>query len=131
MHTPAGCRLGGGPASMPLLSTQNLDNGELPALDPEDMAEHAGDASRLLRALANPSRLVILCLLSEGELSVGQINSKVPLAQSALSQHLAVLRRDGLVDTRRESQTIYYSVKPGPAADILTVLHSHFCPAPI
>lgn len=130
MRSPAGCRLGGASVPMPQAHTQNLENGSLPALDPEDMAEHASDASRLLRALANPSRLVILCLLSEGEMSVGQINTKVPLAQSALSQHLAVLRRDGLVDTRRESQTIYYSVKPGPAAEILTVLHSHFCPVP-
>jgi len=63
-------------------------------------------------------------------MSVGQINERVPLAQSALSQHLAVLRRDGLVTTRRESQTIYYAVKPGPAAEILSVLHKHFCPSP-
>lgn len=93
----------------------------------EDMADHAEDAARLLRALANPHRLMVLCLLSEGELSVGQINQTVPLAQSALSQHLAVLRRDGLVSTRRDSQTIFYSVVPGPVADILAVLHTHFC----
>lgn len=102
----------------------------VPPMNPEEMAEHADEASRLMRALANPSRLVILCLLSDGEMSVGQINERVPLAQSALSQHLAVLRRDGLVSTRRESQTIYYSVQPGPAAEILAVLHSHFCKIP-
>ncbi len=99
-------------------------------MNPEEMAEHADEASRLMRALANPSRLVILCLLNGGEMSVGQINERVPLAQSALSQHLAVLRRDGLVSTRRESQTIYYSVRPGPAAEILAVLHAHFCAVP-
>ncbi len=93
----------------------------------EEMAAHAGDAARLLRALANPHRLMVLCLLGQGEMSVGQINEQVPLAQSALSQHLAVLRRDGLVSTRRLSQTIYYSLQPGPAADIIAVLHTHFC----
>lgn len=96
-------------------------------MDPKDMAEHAEDASRLMRALGNPSRLMILCLLGRGELSVGQINESVPLAQSALSQHLAVLRRDGLVSTRRASQTIYYAVRPGPAAEIIAVLHAHYC----
>ncbi len=106
------------------------DGSVAPTMNPEAMVEHADEASRLMRALANPSRLVILCLLSNGEMSVGQINARVPLAQSALSQHLAVLRRDGLVSTRRESQTIYYSVQPGPAAEILAVLHSHFCTTP-
>ncbi len=124
--TPAAeCRLGLDESAEPSPLSR-----EMPPMDPNDMVEHADDASRLMRALANPSRLVILCLLGTGEMSVGQINEKVPLAQSALSQHLAVLRRDGLVSTRRESQTIYYSVKPGPAADILAVLHSHFCAVP-
>ena len=95
------------------------------------MAEHAGDASRLLRAMANPHRLMILCLLGADEMSVSQINGRIPLAQSALSQHLAVLRRDGLVRTRRQSQTIYYAVQPGPAADIIRVLHGHFCSASV
>ena len=131
MRDLAECRLGGVSTVMQpqILNTTDPDS-DLP-MDPDEMAEHADDASRLLRALANPSRLVILCLLGEGEMSVGQINAKVPLAQSALSQHLAVLRRDGLVATRRESQTIYYSVKPVPAADILGVLHSHFCAVPV
>lgn len=95
-----------------------------------NMVDHAGDASRLLRAMANPHRLMILCLLGTDEMSVSQINARIPLAQSALSQHLAVLRRDGLVRTRRESQTIYYAVQPGPAADIIGVLHGHFCGTP-
>lgn len=106
-----------------------LDAVQEKIMSAEDMADHADDAARLLRALANPHRLMVLCMLSEGEMSVGQINEKVPLAQSALSQHLAVLRRDGLVNTRRDSQTIFYSVEPGPVADILGVLHQHFCDA--
>ncbi len=97
-------------------------------LPPADaMERHSEDAAALLKSLANPHRLAILCVLGEGELSVGALNERVPLSQSALSQHLAVLRDEGLVDTRRESQTIYYSVRPGPALDILRVLYQHFC----
>jgi DNA-binding transcriptional ArsR family regulator len=91
------------------------------------MQEHAESASSLLKAMANPHRLLILCLLAEGELSVGTLNERIPLSQSALSQHLAVLRADGLVATRREAQTIYYSVQPGPALDVIRSLHAHYC----
>jgi DNA-binding transcriptional ArsR family regulator len=93
------------------------------------MEAHADSASRLLKAMANPYRLQILCVLGEGELSVGALNERISLSQSALSQHLAVLRDDGLVATRRESQTIYYRVQPGPALDVIRVLHGHFCGA--
>lgn len=95
----------------------------------EQMASHADDAANLLKALANPHRLQILCVLGTGEMAVGELNGIVPLSQSALSQHLAKLRSDGLVDTRRESQTIYYRLNPGPARDIIEVLHRHFCGA--
>jgi len=91
------------------------------------MREHAGDAAQMLKALANENRLMLLCTLSEGELSVGQLNEQVDLSQSALSQHLAVLRRDGLVATRRESQTIYYSLAEGPAGKIIKLLHDTYC----
>jgi ArsR family transcriptional regulator, virulence genes transcriptional regulator len=97
--------------------------------DPREMARHAQSAAGLLKALANPNRLQILCALGEGELSVGALNERIPLSQSALSQHLAVLRADGLVDTRRESQVIFYSARPGPAVDVIRVLHEHFCRA--
>lgn len=96
-------------------------------LDATELAEHAAAASRLLKALANPHRLLVLCMLGEGELSVGELNERVPISQSALSQHLAVLRADGLVETRRESQTIYYGVVRGPALDVIRVLHAHYC----
>jgi len=98
---------------------------KLPAADA--MKAHAESASHLLKAMANPNRLLLLCVLGEGELSVGALNERIPLSQSALSQHLAVLREDGLVATRRESQTIYYRVQPGPALDVIRVLHGHFC----
>jgi DNA-binding transcriptional ArsR family regulator len=96
----------------------------------EELERHAGDAERLLRVLANRHRLMVLCALADSELSVGALNERVPLSQSALSQHLAVLREDGLVETRREAQTIYYSVADGPALDIIRVLHGVYCGAP-
>lgn len=92
-----------------------------------DMSEHAEAASRLLKALANPNRLMILCMLNDQELSVGSLNALIPLSQSALSQHLAVLREDGLVQTRREAQTVYYRVAQGPALSVIAALHAHFC----
>ncbi len=98
---------------------------ELPDL--EQMRQQAGTASRLLRVMGNESRLLILCILCEGELSVGQINQRIDLAQSAVSQHLAVLRRDDLVTTRKQSQTVYYRLKSGVVAKIIHLLHSEFC----
>ena len=92
-----------------------------------DMAAHAEEAARLLRALANPHRLLVLCVLSEGELPVGELNERVPLSQSALSQHLAVLREDGLVTTRREAQAIHYRLAPGPAPALIRTLHRIYC----
>lgn len=93
----------------------------------ESMRAHASDAARLLKALANEKRLMLLCLLVEGERSVGELNARVALSQSALSQHLAVLREDGLVNTRREAQTIFYSLVPGPAERIIATLHDIYC----
>ncbi|WP_051282895.1 ArsR/SmtB family transcription factor [Silanimonas lenta] len=94
------------------------------------MAAQAEVAAELLKTLGNPQRLRILCLLVEGERSVGEINQQVPLSQSALSQHLAVLREQGLVETRREAQTIYYSLVDGPARVLLGTLHELYCPTP-
>lgn len=92
------------------------------------MGEHAAEAARLMNALGNESRLMILCMLAEGEQSVGALNEAVPLSQSALSQQLARLRRQGLVETRRESQTIFYSLRSGPAEKIIHLLHDIYCP---
>jgi len=93
----------------------------------EDMVRHAEDAATLLKSMANPHRLAILCVLGAGEMTVGAINERIPLSQSALSQHLAVLREEKLVQTRRESQAIYYSLRSGPALDVIHALHRHFC----
>ena len=96
----------------------------------EDMRTHAGDAAQLLKALANDNRLMILCVLAENEASVSQLNERIDLSQSALSQHLALLRRDGLVKTRRASQTIYYSLVSGPAMQLIALLHDIYCSVP-
>ncbi len=93
----------------------------------EDLRQHADTATKQLKALANVNRLMILCILSEGELSVSELNEMIDLSQSALSQHLAKLRADELVATRRESQTIYYSLKEGVAKEIINTLHDYYC----
>ncbi len=94
----------------------------------DEMQIHAGQAANLLKALANENRLMIMCTLLEGELSVGELNAKVPLSQSALSQHLASLREAGLVSTRKEAQTVYYQVCGNEASKIIAVLQSIYCP---
>lgn len=96
-------------------------------LDADAMRRHAGEAARLLKALANEKRLLLLCQLVDGECSVGELNDKVDLSQSALSQHLAVLREDGLVTTRREAQTIFYALAEGPAQNVMKTLHEIYC----
>lgn len=91
------------------------------------MQAHASEAAQLLKALANEKRLQILCLLTTGELSVGDLNALLDLSQSALSQHLAVLRDEGLVLTRRDAQSILYAVAPGPAMQVMKTLHGIYC----
>lgn len=93
----------------------------------QQMQAQAEAASDLLKAMANPQRLRVLCLLIEREMSVGEINALVDLSQSALSQHLAVLREKNLVSTRREAQTVYYAVSDGLVHDIIETLHAAFC----
>lgn len=99
------------------------------SLDMNRMARHADEASALLKAMASTPRLLVLCNLVEGERSVGELLAVIPLSASALSQHLAVLRQEDLVTTRRDAQTIYYALPPGPSVEILSVLHDTFCPA--
>lgn len=101
----------------------------LPAsADLKAMQYRAEEASRLLKALGNAQRLRVLCLLVAREMSVGQINDQLPdLSQSALSQHLAKLREEGLVRTRRESQTIWYALEEGPAQQVIATLYGIYC----
>ena len=89
----------------------------------------ARDAANLLKAMSNECRLLVLChLVEEGELSVGQLTDRVGLSQSALSQHLAKLREEGLVATRKEAQTISYRVSDPKAGQLLALLRDLFCP---
>lgn len=93
----------------------------------EEMHAHAGEAAQLLKALGNEQRLLILCHLLEKPLSVGELNDRLDLSQSALSQHLALLREAGLVNTRREAQSIYYSLPAGPVTRIMALLQDIYC----
>ena len=98
-----------------------------PANNPDLMGADADEAARLLKMLANGQRLRVLCALVDKELSVSQINERVDLSQSALSQHLARLRAEGLVETRRESQVIYYRLRSAPAQRLIATLHDIYC----
>jgi ArsR family transcriptional regulator, virulence genes transcriptional regulator len=97
-------------------------------LDMAEMQTHAKEAATLLKKMGNEHRLLVLCTLLAGELSVGELNALMPLSQSSLSQHLASLREAGLVETRRESQTIFYRLCGDEAIKIITVLQSIYCP---
>jgi DNA-binding transcriptional ArsR family regulator len=96
-------------------------------MDLQDMEQNSAQAVALLKAMANERRLQILCLLHGQELSVGELCAKLELSQSALSQHLAWLRRDGLVSTRKEAQTVYYSLKSDEVKQMIHLLHSLYC----
>lgn len=90
--------------------------------------ESAARAAALLRLLGNERRLMVLCQLADGELSVGDIQRRIGLSQSALSQHLALLRADGVVATRREGQAIFYRIADHSALRIVETLAELFCP---
>jgi len=92
-----------------------------------ELRDRASDAAKFLKSMSNASRLLILCHLADGEKSVGELQSHLELSQSALSQHLAILRRDGIVSTRRSSQTIFYSLANEPAQEIMGTLYDYFC----
>jgi DNA-binding transcriptional ArsR family regulator len=97
--------------------------------DMEKLQESAGQAAALLQAVGNPHRLLVLCLLIEaGEMTVGALNAQVPLSASALSQHLARMREEGLVTFRREAQTLHYRISDQNVARLIATLKEIFCP---
>ena len=98
--------------------------------NPARMRVHASEASGLLKALANEQRLLILCHLAEGELTVGELLERLELGQSALSQHLAKLREAALVQTRREAQAVHYRLATGPVQALMATLHDIYCGKP-
>ncbi len=92
-----------------------------------ELREHAEAASQLLRTISNPARLTILCALVEDEHSVGELSGLISLSMSAVSQHLAVLRREGIVETRRDGQTIHYSLADHDVRAVMACLHGIYC----
>ena len=92
-----------------------------------ELQRSARRAAPLLKAMSNPSRLVILCQLAEGERSVGDLEERVGLSQSGISQHLAILRRERVVATRRDKQTVYYSLASTDVMELMATLHRVFC----
>jgi ArsR family transcriptional regulator len=95
--------------------------------DQKKLLESAQHVSTILKQLSNPYRLMVLCCLADGELTVGDLNEQIDLSQSALSQHLAKLRESEIVATRRESQTIYYRIANQKISYLLDVLQTQFC----
>ena len=93
----------------------------------EEMFEQREELAKLLKLIAHESRLMILCLLDKKEMPVGEINKQIKLSQSALSQHLAILRRNNLVSTRRKSQTIYYKLSNKKLSKIIHTLRNLYC----
>ncbi len=91
------------------------------------LQKNAGHVATLLKAIANPARLIILCQLIEGERSVGALERAVGLSQSAISQQLAVLRRGHVVASRRDGQTVFYSLASADVVTLMGTLHAVFC----
>lgn len=98
-------------------------------LPTSEFARQAGEAAGLLKAMANECRLLVLCHLAEScELSVGELVERIGLGQSALSQHLAKLREEGFVATRKEAQTVFYRICDPKTEGLLAFLHALYCP---
>ena len=98
-----------------------------PALDLQAMREHAGQAVAMLKLLGNEDRLLLLCQMAECERTVGELQELTGIEQPTLSQQLGVLRRDGVVETRREGKFIWYRLADGRALDLMQHIHRLFC----
>jgi DNA-binding transcriptional ArsR family regulator len=99
-------------------------------VNPEQMASAAAEASELMRTLGHKDRLMILCHLISGEKSVGELAGLLEIPQSPLSQHLARMRKENLVTTRREAQSIYYSIASNEATRMVELMHELYCSEP-
>lgn len=107
---------------LPATATPVMDKAML-----DQMQSSASQASQLLKSLSHPDRLMLLCQLTQGEHCVSELETQVGLGQPSLSQQLGILRKDGLVNTRREGKQIYYSIASDDALAVLQVLYSRFC----
>jgi DNA-binding transcriptional ArsR family regulator len=99
-------------------------------MDLEKMHSSAADVSDLLKLLGHPDRLMVLCQLKFGEQSVGELSRNLGIKQSPLSQHLARMRHEGVVTSRRDAQTVYYSIADDKIARVIEVLYDLYCEAP-
>ena len=97
-------------------------------IDIDQLRDNAAAAGQLLKALGNPDRLLLLCQLVRGEMNVGELEERLNIVQPTLSQQLGVLRREGLVDTRRDGGQIYYSISSPQALAIIETLYKMYCP---
>jgi DNA-binding transcriptional ArsR family regulator len=100
------------------------------AIDPQRMAVAADRASELMKTLGHKDRLMVLCHLISGEKSVGELARLLDIPQSPLSQHLARMRKESLVTTRRDAQTIFYSIASEEASRIVGLMHELYCSGP-
>ncbi len=103
---------------------------DYPVLSISVMRAAAGETAAVLRALSNEDRLLLLCQMSQGEYSVGELEALLDIRQPTLSQQLTVLRAEGLVNTRREGKRIFYRVSDQKVLMILTTLYQLYCPKP-
>ena len=102
----------------------------MPVYEFERFAAQAAEATSVLKSLAHEGRLLVLCYLAEaGEVSAGELTTRVGLSQSALSQHLAKLRAENLVATRKQAQTVFYRIAEPRVFELLQALHGIYCPA--
>lgn len=97
-------------------------------MDPERLRSGAGQAVATLKLLANEDRMLLLCQLSRGELCVSELEDELGIRQPTLSQQLAVLRSEGVVQTRREGKNVFYSVSDPQLLQLLAVLYRLYCP---
>ncbi|MFN8734669.1 MAG: ArsR/SmtB family transcription factor [Hyphomonadaceae bacterium] len=109
------------------MSTETTSQQELERAA-EEMAARAGEVAKLLKAIGNERRLLVLCqLVGMGEASAGTLGTKIGLSQSAMSQHLAVMREEGLLSTRREGTTIFYAIAEPKLTELMDTLHRLYC----
>ena len=100
----------------------------MPKLNMKEMEDAAAPVTELMKVLSNRTRLLALCHLVDGERSVGELARFLGVREQAMSQQLALLRKDGLVTPRRDGQTIYYSLARGDIAEVMRFLHNTYCP---
>lgn len=105
----------------------SLTESEISALPPEEFMQRAGDAVIMLKALSHESRLYILCILCKAEKTVGELEEILQLPQAIVSQQLARLRADGMVESRRDGRQIYYSIANPLVQDVVDLLYRLYC----